>query len=140
MFRHRWFAKDLNTARRTSKARRRKHLSWNSSAPRHIEMLESRIMLAIQALSLADPAMYADTAAGDSKLTVEETYVNNDLPTSRGTSSLSDDGRFVVYLSDAINIVAGQVDTNKTGIGPIHGSGMDAFLFDRTTGTTALVS
>lgn len=46
-------------------------------------------------------------------------------------TSVSADGRYVVYVSDALNVVPGQVDTN---------SGQDIFLFDRMTGTTQLVS
>ncbi len=44
---------------------------------------------------------------------------------------VSDDGRFVVFVSNANNLVAGQVDTNN---------GDDAFLRDRQLGTTILLS
>lgn len=44
---------------------------------------------------------------------------------------ISADGRYVAFLSAADNLVPGQVDTN---------SGFDAFLYDRVTRTTVLVS
>jgi hypothetical protein len=47
------------------------------------------------------------------------------------TPRISADGRFVVYQSDATNLVTGQTDTNAA---------TDVFLFDRTTGTNTLVS
>ncbi len=50
--------------------------------------------------------------------------------TSR-VSAVSADGRFVTFVSDAIHLVPGQVDTNPGG---------DLFLYDRQTGTTTLVS
>jgi len=49
---------------------------------------------------------------------------------SRGLS-LSDDGRFVAFSSQATDLVPGQIDTNGQ---------YDLFLFDRATGQTALVS
>ena len=45
--------------------------------------------------------------------------------------SMTPDGRFVVYDSPASNLVAGVTDTN---------GGSDVFLYDRLTGTNALVS
>ncbi len=45
--------------------------------------------------------------------------------------ALSADGRFVAFQSRAADLVAGQVDAGKD---------YDVFLFDRTTGTNALVS
>ncbi|HEX7181243.1 MAG TPA: hypothetical protein VF756_05330 [Thermoanaerobaculia bacterium] len=45
--------------------------------------------------------------------------------------SISADGRYVVYESDASDLVPGQSDAN---------SAYDVFLYDRITGTTALVS
>jgi hypothetical protein len=44
---------------------------------------------------------------------------------------VSADGRFVVFESDATNLVTGQTDANAD---------TDVFLFDRTTGTNTLVS
>jgi Tol biopolymer transport system component len=45
--------------------------------------------------------------------------------------AISADGRYVVFLSAATNLVPGQVDANE---------GLDAFLYDRVTRTTTLVS
>lgn len=45
--------------------------------------------------------------------------------------AISDDGRFVVFTSEATNLVSGQVDVN---------GGLDVFLWDRNTGTTKLLS
>jgi Tol biopolymer transport system component len=47
------------------------------------------------------------------------------------TNGISTDGRFVVFTSDARNLVAGQVDTN---------GGRDVFLYDRSTDSVKLVS
>ena len=44
---------------------------------------------------------------------------------------MSGDGRYVVFMSAAANVVAGQVDTNGTD---------DVFLFDRVAGVVTLVS
>ncbi|HVS00919.1 MAG TPA: hypothetical protein VMW27_30140 [Thermoanaerobaculia bacterium] len=43
----------------------------------------------------------------------------------------SDNGRYVAFVSDATNLISGQVDTNGS---------MDVFLYDRVTQTTVLVS
>lgn len=45
--------------------------------------------------------------------------------------AVSDDGRFVVFTSEATNLVTGQTDTN---------AGLDVFLWDRNSGTTKLLS
>ena len=53
-------------------------------------------------------------------------------PTHRiGGAWLSGDGRYVLFLDAEKNVVPGQVD---------HNTNWDLFLFDRTTGKTALVS
>ena len=44
---------------------------------------------------------------------------------------ISPDGRWVAYLSEATDLVAGQLDTNSLE---------DAFLYDRTTGASTLIS
>jgi Tol biopolymer transport system component len=51
---------------------------------------------------------------------------------------ISADGRFVIYLSESSNAVPGQVDANGQSPGAPYDA--DLFLFDRITGTTALVS
>ncbi len=48
-----------------------------------------------------------------------------------GNPEISDDGRYVAYLSSAANLVAGVTDGN---------AGNDVYLWDRTTGTNVLVS
>jgi Tol biopolymer transport system component len=45
--------------------------------------------------------------------------------------SMSADGRWIAFASRAANVVAGQIDTN---------SGLDVFLYDRTTGTSVVAS
>lgn len=45
--------------------------------------------------------------------------------------AISDDGRFVVFTSEATNLVTGQTDAN---------GGLDVFLWDRNSGTTKLLS
>jgi len=57
-------------------------------------------------------------------------------PTTAGAGAssgqaISADGRYVAFFSNARNLVAGQIDPGTT---------LDVFLFDRVTGTTALVS
>ncbi len=57
------------------------------------------------------------------------------LQTANGGSNspqLSTDGRFVLYLSQATDLVPGQIDDND--------SSADLFLWDRATGQTTLVS
>jgi Tol biopolymer transport system component len=52
---------------------------------------------------------------------------------------ISADGRYVVYLSEASDLIPGQVDNTPQGSSGNSGSS-DAFLYDRTTGQTTLVS
>ncbi|MDQ3814562.1 MAG: hypothetical protein M3347_11500, partial [Armatimonadota bacterium] len=49
---------------------------------------------------------------------------------------ISADGNFVVFHSDATNLIAGQVDGNASN----NGGATDIFLYNRTTGTNTLVS
>lgn len=56
-------------------------------------------------------------------------YDGSQADNSSNAPSLSGDGRFLVYSSNATNLVAG--DTNRL---------LDIFLYDRTTGTTELVN
>jgi Tol biopolymer transport system component len=57
-----------------------------------------------------------------------------------GSSSLSADGRFVVFASLASNLVAGVNDQPVDPETGLPGRNQDIFLFDRATGSTALVS
>jgi hypothetical protein len=79
-----------------------------------VEALEERTLLAVSVLSSA--ATLSDTAAGN---------VYN-------PASVSKDGRYVVYTDTAANLSASQSMNSKTA--------SDVFLFDRSTGTTTLVS
>ena len=51
--------------------------------------------------------------------------------------SISADGRYVTFFSQARNLVPGQVDVNQ---GPFFSFDQDVFLYDRVAGTQALVS
>jgi Tol biopolymer transport system component len=53
-----------------------------------------------------------------------------------GFPSLSADGRYVLYQSDATDLVPGQIDDTPGG----SANYSDLFLYDRVTGTTTLVS
>jgi hypothetical protein len=80
-----------------------------------VEPLEDRALPSVTALSLAyPPGGPSLTANGDSF-----------------APSMSADGRFIAFVSQGTNLVAGQTDTN---------SALDVFLYDRTMGTTTLVS
>jgi hypothetical protein len=81
-----------------------------------LELLEDRTLLSVSALSLADPTLYSDTAAGN----------------VQGPASVSKDGRYLVYTSTAANQAAGQAMDSK--------SVSNVFLYDRSTGATTLVS
>jgi Tol biopolymer transport system component len=109
---------------------------WNLNAGRHLprtnegkprpqkvtltlDILEDRLAPAVQAVSLADPTLFVDTGAGAS--------ITSPLP----ASSISANGRFVAFVSEAVNLAAGQKDINAV---------KDVFLHDRQTGVTTLVS
>lgn len=51
------------------------------------------------------------------------------------TPTISLDGAWIAYLSDATNIIAGQTDANQA-----QATRSDVFVFDRTAGTNALAS
>jgi len=61
----------------------------------------------------------------------EETPNNTSYLGQTGERTVSDNGRYVAFVSNATDVVAGQVDAN---------SSTDVFLYDRVTKTTALVS
>jgi len=65
-------------------------------------------------ISRVEPTLVSDTAGGNSF-----------------SSRTSADGRYVVFVSSAVNLVARQTDANGNN---------DVFLYDRVTGTTTLVS
>src|SRR5262245_202539 len=85
--------------------------------PLQLETLEDRLAPAVKLVSFA---------------------VSDPHPTAHGTSlttlpprSISDSGQYVVYLSDATNLVNGQTDTNGKN---------DVFLYDKSTDTNTLIS
>jgi uncharacterized repeat protein (TIGR01451 family) len=61
----------------------------------------------------------------------EETPNNTSYLGQTGERTVSDNGRYVAFVSNATDVVAGQVDAN---------SSTDVFLYDRVTKATALVS
>jgi PKD repeat protein len=81
-----------------------------------LEILEDRTLLSARAISLADSTMLSDTAAGN----------------VQGPVSVSKDGQYVVYTTTSANAAAGQTMD--------HQSVMNVFLFDRSTGTSTLIS
>src|SRR5262245_18449628 len=74
----------------------------------------------VEEISKARPRGPSDTAEGNSSTLFEA-----------GGSMISADGRYLVFLSEARELVSGQVDSKGTS---------DVFLYDRTTCTTVLVS
>ena len=85
-----------------------------------LEQLEDRSLLAaLGAISLANPAAAASVTADNHS----------------SQASVSADGRYVVFLSDATNLVRDQLDTSKDGV---HFK--DVFLLDRSDNTMRLVS
>jgi len=68
----------------------------------------------IELVTRVPPGLSSDSASGGSSV-----------------PKLSADGRYMVFLSDAPNLVPGQIDRN---------GGNDVFLYDRVTGKTVLVS
>jgi Tol biopolymer transport system component len=73
-------------------------------------------------VSRRDPGLPSVTPNGDSPLSLQDAYA---------PGTVSDDGRYVVFVSRASNLLANQFDLN---------GGDDIFLYDRQTGTTVLVS
>jgi Tol biopolymer transport system component len=72
----------------------------------------------VRLVSRPEPSQVSNSPAGDSQ---------------RGLGrSMSDDGRYVVFVSAAPNVSPGQNEAN--------GGGSDVFLRDRVAGTTILVS
>ncbi len=92
-----------------NRANRRRN--WSSSWSR-VELLEDRIVPAVQTFDLADISLYGASGSKDSS-----------------APSISADGQLVAFLSDADNLVPN--DSNNLN---------DAFVYNRTTGTVTLVS
>ena len=53
---------------------------------------------------------------------------------------ITPDGRYIVFLSGASDLFAGQIDPNNAGIPANSEHGLDVFVRDRAAGTTTLVS
>jgi Tol biopolymer transport system component len=97
----------------------------------------------------ADPYLYFDVFAYDwpsQALTHVSHAASPSLTPTEGwiydydpAISLSTDGRFVVFLSDGVNLVPGQVD-HLTDPDFDSGPNYDVFLADRTAGTTVLLT
>ena len=82
-------------------------------------LVATSLPAAAQAVTLVTKSAFAQQGAGGVG------------PLAPGARVLSDDGRYVVFESDAPNVVAGQVDTNGEP---------DVFLHDRVADTLTLVS
>jgi Tol biopolymer transport system component len=92
--------------------------------------MKALLALSLAALPLALPSV---SRAGQISL-VTRAPVPSRADTASGASSarqLSVDGRYLLFLSNAPNLVPGQIDTN---------GGRDVFLFDRVAGTITLVT
>jgi Tol biopolymer transport system component len=82
----------------------------------------------VELVSRSQPSQASDTGAGAAALDHPEAFSN--------APALSADGRYVVFLSSANNLVAGQKDPNQR-----EGDfAADVFVKDLVTGTTTLVS
>lgn len=95
----------------TAKSRRVPHHDLRAGA---VEGLEDRTLLSPQLVSKAQPPGIPSTANGESL-----------------AASVSDDGRYMVYLTTATNVKTGITDTN---------AGQDVYLYDKVNQTTTLVS
>lgn len=76
----------------------------------------------VSVVSRVDPALVSDTGAGQSNASLGGT----------SAPSISSDGRYVVFTSNAPNLIPGLVDTNSIN--------SDVYLHDRVAGTLTLVS
>ena len=87
-----------------------------------------RLVLAALALALPSTA-----GAGQIELVTQVPATSRSATAGGGSEAwkISLDGRYLLFVSSAANLVKGQVDSN---------AGRDVFLFDRVAGTTALVS
>lgn len=93
----------------------------------------SNIVAGVSDSNAADDVFLFDRVSNTTTLVSRALGVASATP-NRGSwpSSMTDDGRYVLFQSQATDVVAGLTDTN--------GSLADVFLFDRSNGTTTLVS
>lgn len=75
----------------------------------------------VSLVSRVDPSLISDTATGQS----------NTIFPATSAPSISSDGRYVAFTSNAPNLISGLVDANRAN---------DVFLHDRVAGTVTLVS
>lgn len=89
------------------------------------------------AYSLNPPVGYQPVAAPGTNAIVTvvppgmQSLTANSLSQVSPIETVSDDGRFTVFLSQGSNLISGQVDTNNA---------LDVFLYDKTLNTTTLLS
>src|SRR5437879_801260 len=108
----RWLARFSQAVRGPLSSARRRSLQ---GSPRpSVEQLEDRTMPAVDLLSIAAPPMSEPANAAST------------LNTGQG-ASMSESGRYVVFQSQATDVVAGQADSN---------GGWDIFLRDTAAHTT----
>jgi Tol biopolymer transport system component len=81
----------------------------------------------VELASRVHPSQISDTGVGSERIDNGPYSINYTLT----TPSLSADGRYIAFLSQQINLVAGQTDANGR---------LDVFLRDLVTGATTLVS
>ncbi|MCS6865104.1 MAG: DUF4214 domain-containing protein [Gemmataceae bacterium] len=110
MWRRRWASSRSQSSRSPAVETNRPRLT--------LETLEARDVPAVTLVSFAASGTASASANNDSTLPFVAT-------------SISDDGNYVVYLSQATNLVTNQSDTNGVN---------DVFLFDRANNTTRLIS
>src|SRR5262245_34093942 len=112
-----------NWLRRKPKPTKRPRSAWRRHRlPLHLEALEDRTLLAVSAISMADPAFYGDSGDGPS---------GGATGSLERAGSISADGNLVVFVSDATNLV-----TNEN----VSTEARDVYVRNLSAGTTTLVS
>ncbi len=93
----------------------------------------SNIVAGVSDNNAADDVFLFDRTSNTTTLVSRALGVASATPNNASfAASMTRDGRYVLFDSGATNVVAGVTDNN--------GGQSDVFLFDRTTGTTTLVS
>jgi len=97
--------------------------------------------LAALALSLIAIAPAAGRAAGERIELISKSNAPTGAPSGLSTlGQISADGRYVVFISPAPDVIPGQVDRPDQPDDPFNRGSWDVFLRDRATGKTTLVS
>ncbi len=81
--------------------------------------------------SPADPGMESEAWKSDVIVKISQDLAGGDADGAAGRTTISDDGRYVAFESNAADMVPGDGDTNRSS---------DVFPRDRQTGITRLVS